>query len=72
VVSWARFYRIEGVSIQTWFAFLFGSLVRKNPKLSVLNLEKSRMGDHIGSFYWKENHSHQSSYDWNIGLAGLR
>jgi hypothetical protein len=26
VVSWARFYRIEDVSIQTWFAFLFGSL----------------------------------------------
>ena len=23
VVSWARFYRIEDVSIQTWFAFLF-------------------------------------------------
>jgi hypothetical protein len=29
VVSWARFYRIVGVSIQTWFAFLFGSLVQK-------------------------------------------
>jgi hypothetical protein len=27
VVSWARFYRIDGVSIQTWFVFLFGSLV---------------------------------------------
>ena len=26
VVSWARFYRIEDVSIQTWFAFLFKSL----------------------------------------------
>jgi hypothetical protein len=26
VVSWARFYRIEDESIQTWFAFLFGSL----------------------------------------------
>jgi hypothetical protein len=26
VVSWARFYRIEDVSIQTWFGFLFGSL----------------------------------------------
>jgi hypothetical protein len=22
--------------------------------------------------YWKENHSHRSSYDWNMGLAGLR
>ena len=26
VVSWARFYRIEDVTIQTWFIFLFGSL----------------------------------------------
>ena len=26
VLSLARFYRIEDVSIQTWFAFLFGSL----------------------------------------------
>jgi hypothetical protein len=30
------------------------------------------MGDQTGSSYLKENHSHQSSYDWNIGLAGLR
>jgi hypothetical protein len=22
--------------------------------------------------YWKENHSHQSSYDWNMSMAGLR
>jgi hypothetical protein len=22
--------------------------------------------------YWNENHSHRSSYDWNMGLAGLR
>jgi hypothetical protein len=35
-------------------------------------LKKSRMGDHMGSSYWKENRRHQSSYDWNIGLAGLR
>jgi hypothetical protein len=27
VVSWARSYRINDVSIQTWFAFLFESLV---------------------------------------------
>jgi hypothetical protein len=33
VVSWARFYRIDGVSIQTWFAFLFKSMVRKNLKV---------------------------------------
>jgi hypothetical protein len=33
VVSWARFYKIDGVSIQTWFAFIFGSLVRKNLKV---------------------------------------
>jgi hypothetical protein len=33
VVSWVRFYRIDGVSIQTWFTFLFGSLVRKNHKV---------------------------------------
>jgi hypothetical protein len=25
-----------------------------------------------GVCHWKENHSHRSSYDWNIGLAGLR
>jgi hypothetical protein len=28
-----EFYRIDGVSIQIWFAFLFGSLVQKNPKV---------------------------------------
>jgi hypothetical protein len=33
VVSWARFYRIDGASIQTWFAFLFGNLVSKNLKV---------------------------------------
>jgi hypothetical protein len=33
VVSWARFYRIDDVSIQTWFTFLFGSLVRTNLKV---------------------------------------
>jgi hypothetical protein len=33
LVSWARFYRIDDVSIQIWFAFLFGSLVRKNLKV---------------------------------------
>jgi hypothetical protein len=33
VVSWARFYRIKDVSIQTWFAFLFGSLAWKNHKV---------------------------------------
>jgi hypothetical protein len=27
----------------------FGSLVRRNLKLSVLNLEKPRMGDQMGS-----------------------
>jgi hypothetical protein len=32
VVSSARFYRIDGISIQTWFAFPFGSLVQKNLK----------------------------------------
>jgi hypothetical protein len=41
-------------------------------KLSVLNLEKSRMGDEMGSSYSRENHSHLSLYDWNIGLVGLR
>jgi hypothetical protein len=41
-------------------------------KLSVLNLEISRMGDQMESFYWKENHSHRGSYDWNIGLETLR
>jgi hypothetical protein len=41
-------------------------------KLSVLNLEKPGMGDQMGGSHWKENHSHKSSYDWNMGLAGLR
>jgi hypothetical protein len=40
-------------------------------KLSVLNLEKPGMGDQMGSSHWKENHSHRSSYDWNMGLAVL-
>jgi hypothetical protein len=35
-------------------------------------LEKFGIGDQMGSSYWNENHSHQSSYDWNIGLADLR
>jgi hypothetical protein len=34
MVSWAIFYRINGVSIQTWFTFLFGSLIRKNLKVN--------------------------------------
>jgi hypothetical protein len=25
----------------------------------------------MGSSHWKENHSHRSSYDWNMGLAVL-
>jgi hypothetical protein len=40
VVSWARFYRIDGISIQTWFAFLFGSLVRKN-----LKVKRAQLGE---------------------------
>jgi hypothetical protein len=28
VVSWAWFYRIDDVSIQTWFTFLFRSMVK--------------------------------------------
>jgi hypothetical protein len=28
-------------------------------KLSMLNLEKPRMGDQMGSSYWKENHRHR-------------
>jgi hypothetical protein len=47
------------------------ALFERISKLSVLNLEKSGMGDQMRSSYWKENHSHQSLYDWNIGLAGL-
>jgi hypothetical protein len=38
VVSWARFYRIDDVSIQTWFAFVFGSVVRKNLKVKCAQL----------------------------------
>jgi hypothetical protein len=41
-------------------------------KLSVVNLEKPRMVTRWEVPYWKENHSHRSSYDWNMGLAGLR
>jgi hypothetical protein len=40
VVSWARFYRIDSVSIQTWFVFLFGSLVRKN-----LKVKRAQLGE---------------------------
>ena len=32
-------------------------------KLSMLNLEKSVIGDQMGSSYWKENYNHRSSYD---------
>jgi hypothetical protein len=46
--------------------------LEKISKLSVLNLEKPGMGDQMGRSYWKENHSHRSLYDWNIGLAGLK
>jgi hypothetical protein len=38
----------------------------------MLKLEKFGIGDQMESSYWKENHSHWSSYDWNIGLAGIR
>jgi hypothetical protein len=41
-------------------------------KLSMLNFEKSGMGDQMGSSHWKENHTHRSSFDWNMGLAVLR
>jgi hypothetical protein len=47
-------------------------VVRRNLKLSVLNLEKPRMGDQMGSSHWKENHSHRSLYNWDMVLAGLR
>jgi hypothetical protein len=43
VVSWARIYRIDSVSIQTWFAFLFGSLVRKN-----LKVKRAQLGAILG------------------------
>jgi hypothetical protein len=52
------------MSLEAWF--------ERISKLSVVNLEKSGMDVQMGSFYWKENHSHGSSYDWNIGLTGLR
>jgi hypothetical protein len=52
------------MSLESWFEGI--------SKLSVLNLEKCGMGDQMGSFHSKENHSHRSSYDWNIDLAGLR
>jgi hypothetical protein len=37
--------------LEAWF--------ERIPKLSVLNLEKSGMGDQMESSYWKENHSHR-------------
>jgi hypothetical protein len=40
-------------------------------KLSMLNLDKPRMGDQMGSSLLDENHSHRSSYDWNMVLGGL-
>jgi hypothetical protein len=43
------------LSLEAWFKGI--------SKLSVLNLEKPRMGDQMGSFHWKENHTHRSSYD---------
>jgi hypothetical protein len=39
MVSWARLYRIDDVSIQTWFTF-FGSLVRKN-----LKVKRAKLGE---------------------------
>jgi hypothetical protein len=45
MVSRARFYRIDGVSIPTWFAFLLEVWFERISKLSVLNLEKFWIGD---------------------------
>jgi hypothetical protein len=41
--------------LEAWF--------KRTAKLSVLNLEQSRMGDQTRSSYRKKNHSHQSLYD---------
>jgi hypothetical protein len=38
VVTWVRSYRLDGVSIQIWFGFLFQSLVRKNLKVKHVQL----------------------------------
>jgi hypothetical protein len=43
--------------------FLLEAWFERISKLSVLNLEKSRMGDQMGGSYWKENHNHRSSFD---------
>jgi hypothetical protein len=43
------------MSLEAWF--------ERISKLSVINLEKPRMGDQMESSYWKENHSNWSSYD---------
>jgi hypothetical protein len=43
LVSWARFYRIDDVHIQIWFAFLFGNLVRKN-----LKVKRAQLGAILG------------------------
>jgi hypothetical protein len=43
VVSWARFYKIDGVFIQTCFAFLFGSMFRKN-----LKVKRAQLGAILG------------------------
>jgi hypothetical protein len=49
VVSWARFYRIEDASIQTWFAFLFGSLAGKFPTGMKITVTRVRM---TGIWVW--------------------
>jgi hypothetical protein len=43
VVSWARFYKIDGVSIQTCFAFLLGCMLRKN-----LKVKRAQLGAILG------------------------
>jgi hypothetical protein len=50
VVSWARFYKIDSVSIQTCFTFLFGILFRKN-----LNVKRAQLGAILG-WVTKQDH----------------
>jgi hypothetical protein len=47
-------------------------MVQRNLKVKRAQLGETWMGDQMEVPYWKENHSHWSSYDWNMGLAGLR
>jgi hypothetical protein len=63
MVSWPGFIGLTAYIYNHGSPFFLEAWFERFSKLSVLNLEKSGMGDKMESSYWKENHSHQSSYD---------